>query len=39
MTEDGIVGWYHQFDGREFEQVLGVGDGLRNVLRSYEIMN
>ena len=27
MTEDGIVGWYHQFDGREFEQVLGVGDG------------
>ena len=27
MTEDKIVGWYHQLDGHEFEQVLGVGDG------------
>ena len=26
MTEDGLVGWYHQLDGHEFEQALGVGD-------------
>ena len=27
MTEDEMVGWYHQLDGCEFEQALGVGDG------------
>ena len=27
MTEDLMVGWYHQLDGHEFEQALGVGDG------------
>ena len=27
MTEDEMVGWYHQLDGHEFEQALGVGDG------------
>ena len=27
MTEDELVGWHHQLDGHEFEQVLGVGDG------------
>ena len=27
MTEDEIVGWYHQHDGHEFEQALRVGDG------------
>ena len=27
MTEDDMVGWHHQLDGREFEQALGVGDG------------
>ena len=26
-TEDKMVGWHHQFDGHEFEQVLGVGNG------------
>ena len=26
-TEDEMVGWHHQLDGYEFEQVLGVGDG------------
>ena len=25
--EDEMVGWHHQFDGHEFEQTLGVGDG------------
>ena len=24
VTEDEMVGWYHRFDGHEFEQVLGV---------------
>ena len=27
MTEDGMVGWHHRFDGHEFEQALGDGDG------------
>ena len=27
MTEDEIVGWHHQLDGHEFEQVPAVGDG------------
>ena len=27
MTEDELVGWHHQLDGRDFEQTLGVGDG------------
>ena len=26
-TEDEMVGWHHQLDGREFEWTLGVGDG------------
>ena len=31
MTEDEMVGWHHQFDGNEFEQALGVGDGQGNL--------
>ena len=27
MTDDEMVGWYHQLDGHKFEQVTGVGDG------------
>ena len=27
MTEDKAVGWHHQVNGREFEQLPGVGDG------------
>ena len=27
MTEDEMAAWHHQFDGREFELTLGVGDG------------
>jgi len=27
MTEDEMVEWHHQLNGREFEQALGVGDG------------
>ena len=26
-TEDEMVDWHHRFDGHEFEQALGVGDG------------
>ena len=25
--EDEMVGWHHQLNGHEFEQVPGVGDG------------
>ena len=27
--EDEMVGWRHQWNGHEFEQALGVGDGKR----------
>jgi len=27
LTEDEMVGWHHRFNGHEFEQALGVGDG------------
>ena len=27
MTEDEMVGLHHRFNGQEFEQTLGVGDG------------
>ena len=27
MTEDEMVGWHYQLNGREFDQALGVGDG------------
>ena len=27
MTEDEKVGWHHQLNGHEFEQVLGDGEG------------
>ena len=26
MTENEMVGWHHQLNGREFEQAPGVGD-------------
>ena len=30
MTEDEMDGWHHRFDGQEFEQAPGVGDGQRS---------
>ena len=27
MTEDEMVGWYHQLNEHEFEHALGDGDG------------
>ena len=27
MAGDEVVGWHHQFNGLEFEQAAGVGDG------------
>ena len=27
ITEDEMVGWHCRFDGHEFEQASGVGDG------------
>ena len=31
MTEDEMVGWYHQLNGHEFGQTVGDGDGQGNV--------
>ena len=28
MTEDEMVGWHHQVNEHEFEQALGIGDGI-----------
>ena len=27
MTEDEMAGWHHQFNGHEFEQIPGDGEG------------
>ena len=27
MTEDEMVGWHHLFNGHEYEQTLGDGEG------------
>ena len=27
MTENEVVGWHHRFNGHEFEQALGDGEG------------
>ena len=27
MTENDTIGWHHLFNGHEFEQAPGVGDG------------
>ena len=31
MTEDEVVGWYHWFNGHEFEQTPGDGEGQGNL--------
>ena len=31
VTEDEVVGWHHQFNGHEFEQALGDGEGQRSL--------
>ena len=31
-TEDEMVGWHHQFNGHEFEQAPGVGEGQRSLV-------
>ena len=28
MTENEMIGWHHRLHGHEFEQALGVGNGL-----------
>ena len=33
MKEDEMVGQYHQLDGQEFKQVLGVNDGQGSLAR------
>ena len=32
MTEDEMVGWYHSFNGHEFEQTPGDGKGQRSLV-------
>ena len=32
MTEDGMVGWHYWFNGHEFEQALGIGDGQESLV-------
>ena len=33
MTEDEMVGWYHQLSGHGFEQTAGAGDGQGGLVR------
>ena len=33
MTENEMVGWHHLLDRHEFEQALGVDDGLGGLAR------
>ena len=32
MTEGEMIGGYHQLDGHDFVQTLGVGDGQRSLV-------
>ena len=31
MTEDEMVGWHHQLNGHEFDQVPGDGEGQQSL--------
>jgi len=33
MTEDEMVGWQHQLNGHEFEQIPGDSEGQGNLVR------
>ena len=33
MTEDEMVGWYHQLDGHEFEQTQEDSEGQESLVR------
>ena len=33
MTEDEMVGWHHQLNGHEFEQILGDSKGQGSLVR------
>ena len=32
MAEDEIIGWHHRFNGHEFKEAPGVGDGQGSLL-------
>ena len=32
MAEDEMVGWHHQFNGHDFEQGLGDGEGQESLV-------
>ena len=31
MTDGEIVGWHHELNGHEFEEIPGVGEGQRSL--------
>jgi len=33
-----MIGWHHQFDGHEFEQAPGVGDGQESLVCCRQFM-
>ena len=37
MTEDEMIGWHHQLNGHESEQVPGDGEGQGSVLQPMEV--
>ena len=38
MIEDEMVGWEYQFDGHEFRQTPGVGDGQGSLACNCEVL-
>ena len=32
MTKDEMVGWHHRFNGHEFEQTSGDGEGQKSLV-------
>ena len=36
MTEDEMIGWHPQFNGHEFEEALGDGEG-QGILACYSL--
>ena len=34
MAEEEIIGWHHRFNGHEFKEAPGVGDGQGSLLCS-----
>ena len=37
MTDDKMIGWHHQINGHEFEQIWGDGEGQGTVLQFLQL--